>query len=181
MDNETNNEPTNETPSESEVIPPSAPREGWHSTVDGFVRFTNGYPMETESDQGIAERLNTARAEVVRLQTEQIQGSDHRLAEFWAKAQELADRANHCEVFDQIAEALGGPRREREYTITVDLMVSVPVSVTVSGSFRSEEDADDYARDYVRNMSGSEFEDQYTDWYSADADTYSMSVVVEED
>jgi hypothetical protein len=127
----------------------------------------------------LEETISMLRAANVTLQTEQIQGSDSRLADFWAQAQELADNANHCEVFDQIAEALGGPSRIKEWTVTVTMMVSVPIMYTVDCEEKSAEDAEEYARDYVRNMSATDLED-YASWYDADADTYGMTCEAEE-
>lgn len=43
---------------------------------------------------------------------EQIEGDDLRLAKFWAKAAEMADETGQCRVYDDLAEKLGGPRRE---------------------------------------------------------------------
>lgn len=43
----------------------------------------------------------------------QITGDDLQLAEFWEKAHRYADNAGQCEVFDRIAEELGGPRRPK--------------------------------------------------------------------
>jgi hypothetical protein len=43
---------------------------------------------------------------------EQIKGDDPRLAEFWAAAAKLATTAGHCETYDAIAVALGGPARK---------------------------------------------------------------------
>lgn len=162
-----------ETPAEAEVIPPTAPlADGWHYTANGFERFSYGSPVATATPEVIAANLNTARAEVVRLQTEQIDGSDPRLADFWAKAQELADKANHCEVFDNIAEALGGPRRTREYLVSVTGYVTVPVTYSYTIEAGDKDEAIEQAEEYFTSMDGSDLED-YADWYNADLDTYS--------
>lgn len=82
-----------------------------------------------------AERL----AERVRaLSNEQIKGGDHRLTDFWAEAQRLADQAGHCEVFDELAEALGGPRRTRSGHLHVSRVVTYTVEV---------DDIEDYSED----------------------------------
>jgi hypothetical protein len=127
----------------------------------------------------LEETISSLRGRIDILSNEQIQGSDSRLTDFWQKAQELADNANHCEVFDQIAEALGGPSRVKEWSVTVTMMVSVPIMYTVDCEEKSAEDAEEYAREYVRNMSASDLED-YAEWYDADADTYSMTCEAEE-
>lgn len=102
--------------------------------------------------------------EVARLKTEQIDGSDPRLADFWAKAQELADKANHCEVFDQIAEALGGPSRIKEYEVTVDFYVTVPVSLSISVEARDEYDACEQAIELAGGYGSSDLENNADFW-----------------
>jgi hypothetical protein len=170
-----------ETPAEAEVIPPTAPviADGWHHTANGFERFVNGTAFQVMTAERFAEYTTELFQQVSRLSNEQINGSDPRLADFWAEAQELADKAGHCQVFDDIAEALGGPSREKDYTVEVTMMVSVPITYTVETTARSAEDAEEYAREIVAYTSASDFED-YADWYSAEADTYSMHFETEE-
>jgi hypothetical protein len=123
--------------------------------------------------------IGALQTEVNALRTEQIVGSDPRLTDFWQTAMELADNANHCEVFDQIAEALGGPSRVKEYSVTVSFNMTVPVTVTVAVEARNEDDANDQALEMVRDQNPSEHED-YADWYDAELDRYSMSAEAEE-
>jgi hypothetical protein len=127
----------------------------------------------------LEETISMLRAANVTLQTEQILGSDSRLADFWAQAQELADNANHCEVFDQIAEALGGPSRVKDWSVQVTLMVSIPVTYTVECEAKSSDEAEEYAKDYIRDFQVSDLED-YASWYDADADYYSIHCEAEE-
>lgn len=82
-------------------------------------------------------------AQITELRNEQIKGSDSRLTDFWAKAQELADKHNWCDEFDEIAEALGGPAREREYEVTFTYTGSYVVTA------RDEHDAIDAARELI--------------------------------
>jgi hypothetical protein len=111
----------------------------------------------------LEREVTRLRAEVERLRTEQIKGSDPRLAEFWAEAQQLATDADHCQVFDNLCEELGGPRREKDYTVTL----IVPVSIRVSVRARSEEDAGENAEqmgrfdliEYVRNADAYDLDD----------------------
>ena len=109
--------------------------------------------------------ISEMRGEIDRLRYTQIMGDDHRLADFWAKAQELADSANHCDVFDDLAEALGGPRRQREYTVTVPVMGYVTHTVMAT-------DADD-AIDQSRYMDVDEGDIQNCDYdyYNVEAET----------
>jgi hypothetical protein len=93
----------------------------------------------------LEETISSLRGRIDILSNEQIQGSDSRLSDFWQKAQELADRANHCEVYDDIAEALGGPRREREFEVEFTFTQTITVTA------RDEESAEEYARDMLCN------------------------------
>lgn len=78
------------------------------------------------------------RNELYRLRVEQIKGDDYRLTDFWAEAQRLADEAGHCQVFDDLAEALGGLRRTRSGHLHVTRVVTYTVDV---------EDTEDYSED----------------------------------
>jgi hypothetical protein len=113
--------------------------------------------------------------EVARLKTEQIHGDDPRLSDFWAKAQELADRGNHCEVFDEIAEALGGPTRYHEYDCEVTVPVSGYTTITVSVEARDEDSASEMAIEEARQMVRNGYrdiednlDDLECDWSSAE-------------
>jgi hypothetical protein len=90
--------------------------------------------------------ISNLRARIHTLSNEQIMGDDHRLIEFWEKAQELADRAGHCSVYDEIAEALGGPAREREYDVTVTYSARYTVTA------RDEQSAIDYATEAIEDV-----------------------------
>ena len=97
---------------------------------------------------------------VTALRSEQIDGSDQRLANFWSRAQELADRAGHCDVFDDIAEALGGPGREAEFEVTI----SVSACVTVTA--RDKESAEESACEIVSNDPSDYFDIGNADYYT---------------
>ena len=159
-----------ESPSgDSDTPPPTV------APVGAIVDHGNCVKRMTE----LEETISSLRGRIDTLSNEQIQGSDSRLADFWAQAQELADNANHCEVFDQIAEALGGPSRIKDWSVSVIMMVSVPVTYEVNCEEKTAEDAEEYARDYVRNMSTTDLED-HADWWNAEVDTYSMDAEAEE-
>ena len=104
---------------------------------------------------------------ILALRTEQIWGDDPRLADFWEKAQRLADNANYCQVFDEMAEALGGPSRIREYEVVVSGIVTVPWSITVTVEAKDDNEALEYAEQMVQdNYRDSDMED-HADWYEA--------------
>lgn len=73
----------------------------------------------------LEREVTRLQEQVSRLQTEQIRGSDPRLTDFWEQAQSIADDAEYCEVFDNLAEELGGPRRKRSFTFNVTLSVEI--------------------------------------------------------
>jgi hypothetical protein len=75
-----------------------------------------------------AARVATLEAEVNRLRNEQIQGDDYRLREFWERAADLADEAGHCEVYDELATALGGEPRRQSYTVRVTYYMSLELT-----------------------------------------------------
>ncbi|MCZ4068981.1 hypothetical protein O1W71_14980 [Microbacterium sp. H37-C3] len=73
-----------------------------------------------ERDEVIAARNLTIEA----LRTEQItDGGDYRLTEFWERAGRIADHASFCEEYDRMAEAMNGPRRERDFDVTLRITV----------------------------------------------------------
>jgi len=130
------------------------PTERYISRGDGLI-FDNNTGNTFQGHDLTVIELNQLQAIIAELRTQldrarytQIMGDDHRLTEFWEKAQELADRAGHCSVYDEIAEALGGPAREREYDVTFTY------STTYTVTARDEETASDWAQEQI--------EDNYT-------------------
>lgn len=147
-----------ESPSgDNDTPPPPAMRDGWHVAADGLTATLykdNEAVIIAQDIESLAYRLGITEAQVDSLITknnqlvnEQISGDDYRLTDFWEKAQELADRAGHCSVYDEIAEALGGPRREREYEVEFTLTQTITVMA------RDEDSAEEYARDMLCNYS----------------------------
>lgn len=111
---------------------------------------------ETAEELVSAQRQNMElTARVLSLETElraaqydQItDGADHRLERFWEKAGRIADHADFCDEYDRMAEAMNGPRRERDYTVTMD--VTLRVRVTRSVSATDDDGACDYATDVL--------------------------------
>jgi len=100
-----------------------------------------------DAQRKIAEQENTIRG----LRNDQItDGSDHRLVTFWERAERVANAANFCEEYDRIAEGLNGPRREREYEVTI----RATIEWTTTRTSRDEEDAgtdvlDDFDSDTI--------------------------------
>ena len=87
----------------------------------------------------LATQLDAAR-------TEQItNGADPRLVAFWEKAGRIADYADFCEEYDRMAEAMDGPRRQREYEVSMTLSVTVQITRTVTAE--DSEEAESYASD----------------------------------
>lgn len=88
------------------------------------------------------QTVRNIRAEIGRLsaalteeRTRQISGSDPRLELFWERAGELADEAGHCQVYDQLAEALGGEARRKDYDVTVTYRFSVSLTSSEANDF----------------------------------------------
>jgi hypothetical protein len=164
------NYPTNEVPvpsGDTDTPPPPAMRDGWHPSADNLsvTLYKDNEPIILAQDMpSVAYRLDVMGRQidslnetVSRLSNEQIMGDDHRLTTFWEKAQELADNAGHCSVYDEIAEALGGPAREREFEIEFTFTYSVTVTA------RDDEGAVDLARELVEDTSaGDMYEYDYS-------------------
>jgi hypothetical protein len=151
--NEQDNAPLESPPGDSDTPPPTvntdhAPNgfpDGWHVDGTGFKRIYSANTVQTLDAQEFAKYTTSLLNEHRKLVHEQIMGDDHRLTEFWEKAQELADRAGHCSVYDEIAEALGGPARERDYDVTVTY------TATWSVSARDAQSAIDYATEAIED------------------------------
>lgn len=130
------------------AMPPADTQEGLNRLAHGYPRTAAAVSIWNEAHNEQARRsadrqqefgplddlrhkLELANAEVDRLRNEQIKGDDPRLAEFWAKANEVASNAGHCSVYDQMAQELGGPGRVKSYDF--DVSVSTSVSVSAQG------------------------------------------------
>lgn len=101
----------------------------------------------------LVETIDAQRAEIERLRADlsraeygQItDGGDSRLSTFWEKAMEIATDRDFCEQYDMIAEEMGGPRREKEFTVSLEVSATVTVYVNATG--QDEEAAARSARD----------------------------------
>ena len=151
MDNYPN--PVESPSGDSDTPPPPAMRDGWHPSADNMTAtlYKNNEAVIVAQDMASvayrldvnARQIESLNETVSRLSNEQIDGSDYRLATFWEKAQELADEAGHCSVYDEIAEALGGPAREREFEVEFTFTQTITVTA------RDEEGAEELARDML--------------------------------
>jgi hypothetical protein len=92
------------------------------------------------------ERIESMRVQVASLSA-QVEGSDPRLTEFWAQAKRVADNAGFCTEFDRIAQALGGPVRQLDWSGEVDVTFTLTVSVPVGGTATPEE-VENHTMDY---------------------------------
>jgi hypothetical protein len=73
---------------------------------------------------------------------EDIHPSDPRVAHIWRKASRIATSNGYCTEYDKIAEALGLPEVEFDYSGYVSVRVSAYVSVPVSGTATRRDIAD---------------------------------------
>ncbi len=71
-----------------------------------------------------------------------IDAKDPRVAHIWRKAARIATGAGFCTEYDRIADALGIPEVEFDYSGYVSVRVSAYVSVPVSGTATRQEIAD---------------------------------------
>ena len=89
----------------------------------------------------LEERLRAAQAEQI------TNGADPRLERFWERAGRIADAAGFCDQYDRMADELGGPSRERDWEVIVEVTATIRLSVNVTA--RDEDDAHSSARDYI--------------------------------
>jgi hypothetical protein len=144
---------------EMSAIPPTPNRKA--------LMYENPTPDDREAvvtseAQVIAEMTEQVATltERIRVLTEQsqrqISADDYRLADMWARAGEIADRAGHCKVYDDLVSELGGIPREREYFVT--FWARQTVTVTVGHN----EDAAEIAEEYL-NDGDWEIQNQHTE------------------
>lgn len=84
--------------------------------------------MRKRESEALA-RARDLEAKVTALRDEQLKGDDPRLESFWQRAQEVADDANYCEVFDNLASELGGPTRSQPGIARVRVTLDVNVNI----------------------------------------------------
>lgn len=137
----------------------------------------------------ITEALTTQAAQCQSLQTElasarkllddwqqQLQAREHALDakwqnkwdSLWEALQEEAERRDWCDQYDDFAEAHGGPRRDHDYTVTVDVTVRIIRSV----SAHHADDAGNEALELIDIREGHE----YT-LHGENASVYTVEVV----
>jgi hypothetical protein len=77
--------------------------------------------------------------------------SDHRLQPVWEAAHRAANDAGHCEVFDELMDEIGAPRRQRDQEIEITLTFNTTITVSATD--------EDEARDLIGNLSDGEVAD----------------------
>lgn len=158
-----------------------------YSTERGLFEYVNSNDEVsfTVKPENAAEALTNVHvgqarlvAEISKLRDEQISGDDDRLADFWAKAQELADKAGHCQVFDEMAVALGGPGRQRDYTVDIMVPITVMARFSYTVTARNDADAQDDALEMARQeamynlQDYIDLDDARADFDNSDIDSY---------
>lgn len=105
--------------------------------------------QRTQAELEAAQRANEElRRQLVAKSTEQItDGADPRLEQFWSLAGDAADDADFCDEYDKIAEAMGGPVRERDWD--VEHRVTLTVFITRTVRARDEDDACERAMEAI--------------------------------
>jgi hypothetical protein len=119
-------------------IPAEATKNTTTENIDPLIQRLRDEVAQKSSDaETWRERYNSAMRD-------QIHGDDPRLTDFWELAQQRADQANFCEQYDILAEALGGPSREKEYTVHHAITVSVTVSGYTAQTAGNNPDSSDF-------------------------------------
>lgn len=97
-----------------------------------------------QREEALRAELAAVSAQLTEARDGQIRdGSDHRLEHFWDKVERVATAAGFCDEYDRIAEAMGGPRREREFQTQITISLDVTISDYVDA--RDEDSAIDHA------------------------------------
>lgn len=124
-------------------------------TVTGFEGLTLPRPAvigelarvqaSTRAALARAEQLDT---EIAEARTEQItDGSDLRLENFWEQAGEIATDHEMCSEYDRMVDAVDGITRDRDYSVGMDVQITVRVYRTVTA--RTADDAIEDAEEQV--------------------------------
>lgn len=123
-----------------------------------FVAAEDRAPIVEEPTREVVleRQLQAANERIRELEQQQIKADDPRLSEFWDEAHTLANNAGHCSVYDNLVEALGGPRREKDYIMTLDVTMRVRVRSTGTDSddaFENldQESVDEAVREFTHN------------------------------
>ncbi|WP_435740125.1 hypothetical protein [Clavibacter nebraskensis] len=135
------------------LITPYAPRQNY-LTMGGYSLSPGRHAAESiEAAWDLAHAEARARTDATRIveltealrvaRSEQVSGDDPRLIDFWQAAQDAATEAGHCTVFDDLSEALGGPRRAQDYEVVMYVRTTIRVTDTVSAT--SSEEAEEIA------------------------------------
>jgi hypothetical protein len=98
--------------------------------------------MDRAIQQSVEAEASAERAWASVNGSEDIDPKDPRVAHIWRKASRIATSAGFCTEYDRIADALGLPEVEFDYSGYVSVRVSAYVSVPVSGTATRREIAD---------------------------------------
>ena len=150
------------------ATPPPLARGYYRDPMSNLVFFItqNGDRIELTTEDAV-QRLNSLLESSERFEARWHEAnstitdySDWRLEEMWQKAGQIADRAGHCSVYDDLVRELGGIPRQRDYTVSIPVNGYVHVVVTASSS----EEAEEFARDIA---DADDAQDLALDWYNA--------------
>lgn len=81
--------------------------------------------------------------------------ADPRLTPIWDRAHEAADEAGYCGVFDELMDTIGAPTRERDYTVDLDITMTVSVPVTA----RPADVESNGSSEFSNNIDGSDVDE----------------------
>lgn len=127
------------------VLPPAPTITDRRAGFSGELDRARDELAAAQREIAAREETIAARDRIIeQLRTEQItDGSDYRLTEFWERAGRIADNADFCDEYDRMAEGMNGPRRKRDYDVTL----RITVEWTTGRSAVDGETAGSYALD----------------------------------
>lgn len=128
------------------------------SAVAKLIELELGNEQKAEAMSALESTIRTQGDRIRELTYAQISGDDHRLADFWQTAGELAESAGYCDQYDHLCEQLGGVPRRAEFTVHHAISVTVQVSGYTSQTASPNTDGDEFS-DYTDLMDTSDLRD----------------------
>ena len=115
-----------------------------YAEVEDMKRRVAGAEERATRAEGRAQQAESDRDRALASVSggEDINPADPRVAHIWQKASRIATANQFCSEYDRLAEALGLPNIEFDYTGTVSVRFSGYVNVPVSGTATRREIAD---------------------------------------
>jgi hypothetical protein len=103
--------------------------------VEHMKRQVEAWQAQAERAEARATQAEADKAEALASVAggDNIHPEDPRVLHIWEKAHRIASGAGFCSEYDRIAEALGVPDLEQDYSGTVEVSFSGTVTVPVSG------------------------------------------------